>query len=404
MSEPRSNRQILEATAAELGNVNKVLLEDTQLFLDICKSKRDNLENEDLFDVCFWFKCLARTFLAQVDGVCWMMRQAVATHARRFELQLNEKKLDKIAEVRHNLPFLKGVKEAFKHFPSLFGLDFDAGISFVRFEAFRKLVEYRNGLTHPSLLIHTSPVGLLRVTRPAAGWFLLQIQRLLVECSEVAGIPLPELDEQPDRFHCRRSELAGVDDWTLELLQDQLALPPSEQMNYFLDSLMGDLSISQKFWSERAASKPNLLDQQAEIRNLLRVLFSGLEGGALVAASALKAIGIDSIPGGQLRGDHAEVAEATARTAELFSEHFGSGRSLSRKDPGWEKLPECRMVRNRVTHPEGLKDLGISLSEVRAIIDLSKWFAGDFLECMCPVSSAVSWKRLSEPILVGGSS
>ncbi len=49
MSDSRSQRQILEATSVELGNVNKILQKDTQLFLDICKSKRDNFDEV----ICF---------------------------------------------------------------------------------------------------------------------------------------------------------------------------------------------------------------------------------------------------------------------------------------------------------------------------------------------------------------
>ncbi len=93
-----NDQQTLVEIATSVANVNTVLISDTQRLLELTGKKARNIANEDIVDVIFWVKCLARTLIAQVDGVCWLMRQSAAKNSGMLGTQLTTKKLQELSE------------------------------------------------------------------------------------------------------------------------------------------------------------------------------------------------------------------------------------------------------------------------------------------------------------------
>lgn len=181
--------------------MSNVLGKDTRRCMDMCldlKAKilpgEQPVDQESYTDLNFWYRNLIRAFVTEVEGLLFVMRRiavwaydrgeinmsiAEAVLARETEYRIDARR-KRIEERERSNRLLENFILAFSLFPQVFRANFQINYGDQGWEAFQKVVEARNSLTHPKSPEDTllKPDMYDTISR-ASAWFYSRISDLL---------------------------------------------------------------------------------------------------------------------------------------------------------------------------------------------------------------------------------
>jgi hypothetical protein len=185
--------QVLRGTIA-------TLKEDTDMcerrYKDAAASWLSNQKETNAYKALqFELRQLIRTFFAEVDGTVYVARQVILWAFERGEVQLSNAELaltreesyrfdrkTKSADIRPSfLSTLDSFLLTFSLLPRLFKIEQQLNLSHHGWEAFQKLLEVRNTITHPKestqLLVDSEII--LRTLPAARAWYYVSLISLI---------------------------------------------------------------------------------------------------------------------------------------------------------------------------------------------------------------------------------
>jgi len=386
----RVDRKRLEALSG-IGALAAVLAND--LSIAFKRYEQEALRftpGESPFEVSYWGKTAARTFLSFIDGICFAMRKATVDFARDLGVELTEKERLRLQEQKRgkdgnivpaNLSPLDSVKLAFRHFPRLFGVDYtlDAGVEHWR--ALDALAKARNKITHPETLDDLTGKGISGFWIPSYSWFRGRLIELFSRCSEavpqqksILEVPsvdaykfpghMPALFSDADYAKFRSSLLKSLD-YTGEAFK----------------ILRNDTLRSMKFASD-LAKIDSLIGPcgQFGLRNWVRTFISEVEGTASFAVSFIQSaadLGEAALTEEDceiLAGKGFETGEHVVRVMTIWSRELGDCKSAQARGANWRAFCEIANLRDKLTHPRSEKTLFIGIEKMKTLIAADEWF------------------------------
>src|ERR1700676_1969162 len=169
-------------------------------------------DNRDYLYASYIIKKAIRAFFGQVDGLAYTLRKAVLDCAEEMGLALSVEERALLSERRYDeatnsilrrpkyLFTKKSTLRAFEYFPRLFGSSYELNVRGVEWRSFERLVEVRNGLTHPHCLDDLSPANASHALVPTFLWFSQTTGNLIFDCARSVGIQLvPSTDAEIGR-------------------------------------------------------------------------------------------------------------------------------------------------------------------------------------------------------------
>ena len=331
---------------------------------EVDRFKRGELSVEKVF---FWQKSLARAFFALVDVLCSALCQSVIDYAERLEVPLSRGKRKELARTR--VAPLKRLDLALSFFPLLFGRDIGINKEPSDGRALEVLYECRELFTHPKEPRAVFPAALLVALNPALEWLIATWLSLFATCAQRSGFPvdihLPRRRFRFDEkliptFEERLKPLyeASQEDEVISLLR-KTVIALTDETRLALDLL------------NKSAGQEIKVGAPCAARNLVRTLFSDIEGSVFALAS---------IAGGQppkrelLSGTDEEVRERIACILENFSRELGEGVVVDRVGPEWESFSRSRRLRDHITHPHKPEDFNLEQIEWDAVFKTLSWW------------------------------
>jgi hypothetical protein len=138
MYDPKDMLKILTETSNSAMSLQRdQLLLQQKITLEDKRYRENQISLEELG---FWYKCLIRAFLAQVDGLCGAMRSAIIQHGPALGLVLSRKDARDLSKQGRITPD-RSVVLAFKNFPKMFGADYSFDNSGADFRGFTALLK-----------------------------------------------------------------------------------------------------------------------------------------------------------------------------------------------------------------------------------------------------------------------
>jgi hypothetical protein len=329
-------------------------------------------------ELCFWYKSLARVFLAQVEGLSYAMRDHAARLSPGLGIQWSRRKWRLISEMDRPMPIEKGLSLGFESFSKLFDVEFSLDSGGEDYRGLQATLAARERFTHPKRCEDLCPGDLLQTTSASMEWVFHTWRSLLLICTEALGSALNSGERPERRFQFRDNNAEQADE------------PPCESTieSFFGDlkdmlfSLMAETTIA---LNTLVAALANNSDVSANCAAVLlsMTLFSEIEGSVFIAASHLHRFrsGYPEPSKELLIGKHADVQAHIVSVLESFSVEFGTGASVRKTGVAWESFALGREVRNRLTHPKRAEDLIISAEERQDLMNIISWWHGDVHRC-----------------------
>ena len=133
--------------------VENMLHSDVMRALKYCKKFEKevtaNVQDTDTFNEWqYAFRCLIRSFFAEVEGVSHVMRQMVISAHERKKFHIKQEEFLKLKTERRN-SFIANFDLAFRYFPLLFKSEFKIDKNQPDWNDFKIALEARNDITHP---------------------------------------------------------------------------------------------------------------------------------------------------------------------------------------------------------------------------------------------------------------
>jgi hypothetical protein len=384
----RSIGSLLQASLSAITDINALLSQDYNLSLDQFAGdlKLVQASGTPTEETAYFIRKAIRAFVGQVDGVSFAIRRAVLASAAEVGLALTvreraalserryERATDAISEKNALLNTPDSLKLALRYFPRLFGSTYALDSSGVAWRAFNRLVDVRNGFTHPKGFDDFSPVNALFVLQPTFMWFFHQMQLLYADCAPRIGIsislvapmddPFAEYDEAAHPWLTVFSEedyrtIAANPSQSLELAKRMLAVAHSEEHRAFGELNRKDYSVL----TPRG---------QSDARNAVRTLFSTVEAVMFTAQRFIEAAAargaIHLSDDDRSSFTDGELEDRFVASLELWSREFGNSYRLKTSGEGWKNFRGARALRNRLTHPKEVASLHIGLNELNYIL------------------------------------
>jgi len=331
-----------------------------------------------LEDVCFWHKALAGAFFTFAEGLCFVLREAITENAHRLELS---QKLRRQLAPESRVELERLVPIALRHFARLFNAEAAVDTSTEDFRGFRALTEAREAFAHPKNHAEVCPFNLFPTLSPACEWFFLAWRSTLVACTSSLGHTLGANSEAPvQRRQFTDARLKAFANRRVEFDAERNSGDFLEDLKDVIFPLMRD--TLRAIEAMRNSNTATALPATCGLRNLVRVLFSQIEGTTLIAADLLHRFASgEPVEKKLLIGDSAEVRERIVATLDAFSERFASPRKIQRIGVGWEAFVPARALRNRLTHPHSGRDLIVGPEELEIVLSLASWWRTEIHPC-----------------------
>ena len=187
----------LGPTVDYLLRMERLFDSDTRAFLALTRGAVDSLleerENASRFaQQQLLARSLIRASFAHIEGVAYLMREAVLWAHDRGEIPLLPSELSLLSEgvrggKRRFNSFQRNVELAFEYFPKAYGADFALDTVDPRWESFQHAIRVRDAITHPKVASEFGVSGdALRDAQLALYWFSDNFRRLLAACSDDA--------------------------------------------------------------------------------------------------------------------------------------------------------------------------------------------------------------------------
>jgi hypothetical protein len=367
----------LQASFAAITAINDILSKDThecimQLGPEVKRYQADGTVTDD---TRYLLRKTIRTFMTQVDGIAFALRDAVLAHAKSAGLTLTNKEraelrerkydasTDSITDEQDLLNTPDGLKLALRSFPKLFGSTYSLDTNGVAWRMFARLSKVRNRITHPRSLEQFAPINAGPVLIQCIFWFLRQTELCYLDIAPRIGVQLKSITITPDPFigfNEKEHPLATI--YTKE--HDRIiAADPSKSLEYvslLLDQCNSDRSRA----LDEVKEKGKLLlspAHQGAVRNAVRTIFANIEAITFNAQGFLEA----AESRGDIRFTEAdralfvtgELEDRFAGALTLWSREFGDGRVWLTSGEAWKNFRGARFLRNRLTHPKSAETL-----------------------------------------------
>ena len=384
----RSIGSKLQVSLTTISSINSILSQDVKTSIDQFTSDLQlvSASGQPTEETAYIIRKAIRAFVGQVDGVSFAMRHAVLASADEVGLsltvkeraKLSERKYDKatdsISENRALLNTPDSLKLALRYFPQLFGSTYALDTSGVAWRSLIRLVDVRNGFSHPRTLDAFSPINALYILRPTFLWFFYQMQLLYADSAPRIGVsvsavepmddPFAEYDEAAHPWFEAFSEedyksIAANASQSLELAKRMLAVVHAESHRAIGELNQKDCSVL----TPRG---------QTEARNAVRTLFSTVEAVLytaerfIEAAETRGASKLNDADRGRIKEN--EIEDRFAASLEIWSREFGNGHRLKTSGEGWKNFRGARFLRNRLTHPKEAAALHIGVPELNLVL------------------------------------
>lgn len=254
-----------------VSDMNIVLKETNQA----ADAKFEGATLEDLAEVSFWLRSAVRTLVILIDSIAeYMDAILVMTPEKSQIISTRQRK-----RLSGRLGVTERVSLAFRLFPKLFAAEpaIDTGG-----EDWRGLVavaKARHRIVHPVNLEDTLPLAVFPSLRPTFLWYSEVFWETLARCARQTGEsvpPSPVVRQKGEQFRSKdlAEDLLGSDAYK----QIQGVREASLMLNRQLVKTYGaDLTHSLNFFKPHK-SELSSLESQFAGRNLVRTLFSSLEG------------------------------------------------------------------------------------------------------------------------------
>lgn len=330
-----------------------------------------------LEDVCFWHKSLAGAFFAFADGLCFVLREAISDNADRLALP---QKLRHLLDPKSRGELERVAPAALRYFARLFDAQVVVDTSTEDFRGFRALTAAREAFTHPKNHAEVCPFTLFPTLSPACEWFFLAWRSTLVACTSALSHTPAELEAPAQRHQFKDATLKAFAARRAEFDADRKSGDFVEDLKDVIFPLMKD--TPRAIEAMRNTNTATALPATCGLRNLLRVLFSQIEGSTFVAADLLHRFANGAaVDKWLLIGDSVEVRTRIADTLDAFSACFATPRRIQRSGAGWDAFPLARALRARLTHPHSGHDLIVGPKELDVVLSLAAWWRTEVHPC-----------------------
>jgi hypothetical protein len=327
-----------------------------------------------LEELGFWYKSLIRAFLAQVDGLCSIMRAAIIQHASTLGINLPRKD-DRDLSKAGRMPLERGVVLALRNFPKLFGATYEFDTSGEDFRGFKAMLQARGRFTHPQSRRDVCPPEIFSTTSSSIEWFYGNLRHILMSCVSAIGPQLNDGNSSVRRFRFHDESMNRIEEarslQDVEMVEDEFI----GRLQDITLALWEDTTLALNFVYETFALDSSV-NPYCAVRNFIRTLFSEIEGCVFVAAFSLSRfrVGYGEPTEDLLVGSHEEVRGRIFSTLESFSQEFGTGAVIKKTEPEWDSFMMARELRNRFTHPKSPSDLDLRPEELDTVIKVSSWW------------------------------
>lgn len=345
-------------------------------------SGHSKLEETDVIEGSFWIKAAIRCLLGAVDGISYAMRMAVVEHAASGALtltkqevaRLREKKYDKNRDRLLNEPSLLSTAESFKlalrYFPRIFGSDYSLDTSGEEWRAFQRVVQVRNGFTHPKSLDDLGVFNAGSAVVPAIQWIVWVYSDLFRDLGGRTGMSLPRAPlptytykerDSPRLEVFSSSRVALLAEWgssSIGYVRRIFELLHGELMKA-LDLVNRETPLGSRQW-------------QFGMRLAAQTVFSNIEATIGAVEFFLKAAA--------MRGEvqicaeewescySGEVEDRLVASLNLWSRELGTGYRVERQPEKWKHFRGFRFFRNRTVHPKGPESLAVGQEQLADLL------------------------------------
>ena len=331
----------------------------------------------------YLLKKTVRVFVGQVDGLAYVLRQAVVESAdetglaltNRQRAELCERRYDKTSDVITDKPAflntLDALKLALRYFPRLFGSPYTLDTNGVAWRALKRLVDVRNGMMHPASLNEMSPANAVPVLAQTITWFFYEISRMYADIAPRIGVKLQSIAPIADPF-------AGYDERAHQCaapFSDQdheaIAANRSQSLKYaeaFLDHCHDERRRAIEEVGRHRGRHILTADYQSDVRNALCMVFATVEAMIFVAKRFVVAAEtrneITLSPGDHDALENGEVEDRLASAMTLWSREFGNGQLWETTGEAWKSFRGARFRRNQLAHPKSIEKLRITVADL----------------------------------------
>lgn len=380
----------LRSQLAIIRDILAILGKDTIFCLGKLDDELTNpgISSADVSQLNFWLKSAIRSFLAQVEGVTSAMRWSVVRAAEEGHIKLEAKEVAQLQERRYDKktgeigPAFRGrfddnFKNAFRHFPRVFGSDWNLKLQGEGWERFRKLVSARDDFTHPKDTTQLFRGSVGEDLHVAVAWFNSNFSAMLSEIGRRLGkeISFPS-NKAMELSELARSKLALV------IPPPRVGSPSALLCEIeFMDLLKNDERIAYEIFSGGASMQNGRLSigtmSQLGARLYTRTLFTEIEAFGQMAQRLLdNSAAKDEISFSEEEQELLSTKDLVlkiANRAELFSRKFGHDRVIDKTGRTWLAFSRVAEFRDRITHPKIPEDLHFDMDTLDAIVDTIDW-------------------------------
>lgn len=384
MPEPLLDQQEQLRTITDISRAATGLQIDLISLVNRVAQESQGFENPEveLGEISFWYKALVHEFLAFAHGLGHTLRSELSSSKEGLQRQgLGKKDLELLVDVETHKSLTVVLPRTLRMLPRLFAVDFSLDTGGANYRALKALVDARAKFTHPKQPGDIHPLQTLVVMQSAIEWFLRSWKDLLVACTSKFWQPAPE-DYSKEHFPFNDSQLENARQMDAEKTAVWNQLDFVQALRVQFDFLTADTKRAFDIALDSANDKVHL-SRALVFRNLIRFLFSEIEGMTFIAAHSLYKHRFSG-PGPDKRlmvGEHDVVFERVTTVLRDFSKNFGVGVATIPSAEIQVAFGESREVRNRITHPCCPPDLKVSKVEMKPVFKLLDWWHGGAMDC-----------------------
>lgn len=374
---PKSSEDLLQPLS-HISAVGTALQDDVNMLALETKHQVRRFKSDEvsLPVVCFWHKSLVRSFFAFADGLAFTIREILHADTNSFQLSA---KLKRKLDTTKRLPLKRAVPIAFRSLAQVYSVVPTLDTGGEDFRGFKTLTDARDRFVHPKSHADICPLELFPAVSPSLEWFFVAWRDTILACLESLNLDMPPESARSRRFSFRDKTVprftAIREAWDAERRSDfvsdlrDVVCPLMEDTGRAMDALGGHTTVT-------------ALPKTCTARNLVRTIFSEIEGTVLIAATLLHRYRSDPAPSKELLvGSHHAVRDNVVLTLENFSQAFGIDHQVDRDGDGWQAFIVARELRNRMTHPKSAADLMFQPGDLDALLNLIGWWHSQAANC-----------------------
>jgi hypothetical protein len=187
MKTARGNRRLIDSIR-EVQELAALLQQDVTISLERLIPIVESFEagTSDPKPIAFWTRTTIRSLMGLIDGLSFLMRQAVLRCSKDAGLTITPKERDQLKD--GYLRTLDSFKLAFGTFPRLFGSNYALDVGGEGWRGLKRIVNVRNKFTHPKVLedlaIHPAFPALL----PTISWVYRELLALFGDIAQRSGL------------------------------------------------------------------------------------------------------------------------------------------------------------------------------------------------------------------------